>query len=87
METDEKMDAVVRNFLIVGEAASRISKDFKIEYPLIPWKQVISFRNCLVHEYYKVDYEKVWSIKEASLPQLVEAVEQIVDYLYSRPDE
>jgi uncharacterized protein with HEPN domain len=87
MDTNEKMDAVVLNFLIIGEAASRISKEFQIYNRDIPWSHIISFRNCLVHEYFQIDYEMVWKIKESSLPPLVEAVGNIVDDLYSRPDE
>lgn len=60
---DEKtIDATVRNFEIVGEAANRIDPDFKIQHPEIDWKRIRGFRNRIVHNYFGVDYEIVWSI-------------------------
>ena len=56
------IDAVVRNFEIVGEASKMVSDEFKANYPLIEFKLMNDFRNLLIHEYFGVDYEKVWEI-------------------------
>lgn len=42
-EDDKTIDAVVRNFEIIGEAANRISPDFRIEYPEIEWNKIRGF--------------------------------------------
>ena len=66
------IDAVVRNFEIIGEASRRIPEDFKLEHPEIQWREIVDFRNRIIHEYYGVDYEVVWTIKEEYLPGLIE---------------
>ena len=82
IDNDEAMDAVIRNFEIIGEAAHRIPKDFKADNALIEWRQIIGFRNCIVHAYFQIDYEMVWKIKENNLPELTNSVEKLIDDLY-----
>ena len=53
-------DAIVRELLVVGEAARNLSQEFKQTQPQIPWKDVIGMRDWLVHGYAEVDWEKVW---------------------------
>lgn len=45
-------DAVIRNFEIIGEAGNHIPIAIQNQYPRIPWKQIISMRNSLIHEYF-----------------------------------
>ena len=69
---DEKtIDAVVRNFEIIGEASIRIDEDFKLDHPQIEWKKLRGFRNRIVHEYFGIDYEIVWSIIQDDIEELV----------------
>ena len=56
------IDAVVRNFEIIGEASRMVSDELKASYPFIEFKLMTDFRNLLIHEYFGVDYEKVWEI-------------------------
>lgn len=65
------VDAVVRNFEIIGEAANRLPDEFKERFPEIDWHRIRGFRNRIVHEYFGVDYSIVWIIKETFLPQLI----------------
>jgi uncharacterized protein with HEPN domain len=48
-------DAVVRNFEIIGEAASRLSPALR-DAADIPWSKVIAFRNRLIHGYWSIDH-------------------------------
>ena len=73
------VDAVVRNLEIIGEAASRIPEDFKTIHPQIPWRRAIGLRNRVIHEYFGVDLEIVWSVVTQDLPPLRAIVQQIVD--------
>ncbi len=83
---DEKtVDAVVRNFEIIGEAASRIPTDFKSDHTGIEWRRIIGFRNRIIHEYFGIDYKMVWKIKEEDVSLLADLVQQAVDDLGSRP--
>ena len=66
------VDAVVRNFEIIGEAANRLPEEFKDGHPDIDWHRIRGFRNRIVHDYFGIDYSIVWTIKETFLPQMVE---------------
>ena len=78
--SDEKtMDAVVRNFEIIGEAANRIDPDFKDANPEVEWKRIRGFRNRIVHEYFGIDYEIVWQIIEEYLDELIDWLDMLID--------
>ena len=76
---DKTVDAVVRNFEIIGEASNRIPDDFKTEHPEIEWRRIIGFRNRIIHEYFGIDYENLWRIKNENIPILFEFMEQILE--------
>jgi uncharacterized protein with HEPN domain len=61
--TDDKtVDAVVRNFEVIGEAANKIDSAFRKNNPDIEWNRIRGFRNRIVNNYFGIDYEIVWSI-------------------------
>ena len=63
------VDAVVRNFEIIGEASRKIPSDIQEEYPEIPWRKMYGLRNLIAHEYFGIDYEMIWEIAKNNLPQ------------------
>jgi uncharacterized protein with HEPN domain len=68
---DEKtIDAVVRSFEVIGEAARRLPPEFKAKHSEIPWHQIAGLRNRIVHEYFDVDLGLVWEIATTELPRL-----------------
>lgn len=76
---DEKtIDAVVRNFEIIGEAANRLGTLFHESHDEIEWQRIRGFRNRIVHHYFGIDYEIVWSIIKNDLGDLKN---QLVDLL------
>ncbi len=75
---DKTIDAVVRNFEIIGEAANRIDEDFRISNPELAWNHLRGFRNRIVHEYFGIDYEIVWAIIEQDLNNYIEWLEVIL---------
>lgn len=70
-------DAVVRNFEIIGEAASRIPETIKDENPTIDWVRIRGFRNRIVHDYFGIDLEVVWTIIHEYLDQLIADIEKL----------
>jgi uncharacterized protein with HEPN domain len=70
--------ALVRLVEIVGEAASRVSKDVQGQYPQIPWPHVVSTRNRLVHGYDFLDFDILWQTITEDLPELIAILEKIV---------
>ena len=78
-KTDSKtVDAVIRNFEIKGEAANRLPEEFKDKYSDIDWYRIRGFRNRIVHDYFGIDYNIVWQIKESSLQEIIEKLKQII---------
>jgi uncharacterized protein with HEPN domain len=68
---DKTVDAVVRNFEVIGEAANKIDSTFRKNNPDIEWNRIRGFRNRIVHNYFGIDYEIVWSIIENYLDHLI----------------
>ena len=71
------IDAVIRNFEIIGEAANRLPEDFKDDHPQVEWHRIRGFRNRIVHDYSGIDYDIVWQIKESFLPDTIEKLSRI----------
>jgi uncharacterized protein with HEPN domain len=65
-------DAVIRNFEVIGEAAKRLPEKIRSQYQDIEWAKIIGFRNILIHEYFGVKLETVWSAIEEKLSDLEE---------------
>lgn len=72
-------DAVLLNFVIIGESVQRLSEQIKEENPEIPWIQIKDFRNFVVHDYFGVDAEEVWQIIQSHLPKLVRDVQMLLE--------
>ncbi len=71
-------DAVVRRIEIIGEAARRVSQETRDKYPQIPWREMTSMRNLVIHEYDVVDISQVWDTAQSKLPHLIEELSKIV---------
>lgn len=83
---NKTIDAVVRNFEIVGEAANSLPKDFLIEYPQIDWSGLIGFRNKLIHGYFGVDYKIVWYIIDTELEGISNQLTSImINHAFDKP--
>ena len=62
--------AVERNFEIIGEAAKRLTVEFKKKHTEIPWQQIAGFRDVLIHEYAAVNAATVWDTLQQDIPKL-----------------
>lgn len=77
---DEKtVDAVIRNFEIIGEAANRLDTGFKDNIPVVDWNKLRGFRNRIVHDYFGIDYQIVWTIIEEDITPLIKSIEKIIE--------
>jgi uncharacterized protein with HEPN domain len=71
------VDAVIRNFEIIGEAANRLPEAIKVSHSNIDWNRIKGFRNRIVHDYFGIDNSIVWQIKENFPPQLISQLKQL----------
>ncbi len=74
-----RVDAIVRNFEIIGEASGNIPKEIKDKYPLVEWRKISDFRNVLIHEYFGVNYKIMWDIIKNKLPNLQKEIQSILE--------
>jgi len=71
-------NAVCRNLEIIGEASKKIGPEFREANPHLPWREMTSLRNVLIHNYEGADPDLVWGIVERDVPSLLEAVSRLV---------
>ena len=77
LKDDKTIDAVIRNFEIIGEAANRIPDEIRDKFQLVNWHRIRGFRNRIVHDYMGIDYEIVWEIIEKDLEELQNRIKEI----------
>lgn len=78
--SDERtIDAFIRNFEVIGEAANRLNPEFKFQNPEIEWSRIRGFRNRIVHEYFGVDIQILWDIKESEIQNLIDWLKTIIE--------
>jgi uncharacterized protein with HEPN domain len=73
------VDAVIRNFEVIGEASKNLSKDIKDNHPDVPWEEMYRLRNRISHEYFGIDYEIIWDIISRHLPNNHKDIKVILD--------
>lgn len=74
-----RVDAIVRNFEIIGEAARKIPEEIREAYPSVEWRKISDFRNVLAHEYFQVDFDIMCDIIENKLPEIIRQVSDILE--------
>lgn len=82
----EKMrqDAVERKFEILGEAVKNLSEDLRKIHPDIPWSHMARFRDMLSHHYFGIDYETVWIITQKDVPEVLEKISSLDEYILAK---
>ena len=72
------IDAVIRNFEVIGEASNRLPQKFKDENNEVNWFRIRGFRNRIVHQYFGIDYELMWNLRDTHLQNLVSSIQNIL---------
>ena len=79
VETDPALrHLLVRDLEILGEAASRVSSSLQAAHPEIPWRTMVNTRNRLIHAYFEIDMDIVWSTVQEALPQILSQLQTIL---------
>ena len=69
LSNSEKRFATIKQLEIIGEASNAITADLRSQYPQVPWKSIIGFRNISIHEYFGMSLELAWQIASKDLPR------------------
>jgi uncharacterized protein with HEPN domain len=79
LEADRRTQAaVLYEIVIIGEAANRLSPEFRAKHSTIPWKEIIGMRNFLAHQYDQVDTEVVWDVIHQDIPELMSLLQPLL---------
>ena len=71
--------AVVKNIEIVGEAAYKLTNEFKSAHSATPWRQIVAMRHILVHGYYQVTASEIYNVYVKDLPVLLSQLKSYLD--------
>lgn len=71
-------DAIVRQLGILGEAAARVSGEYRNTCPDVPWRDIVGMRNRLVHDYWDTDVGEVWRTVTHDLPDLIDTLVALI---------
>ncbi len=80
-QDEEKIDAVVRNIEIIGEATNCLDRGLKSKYQHVEWRFATAIRNRLIHGYFDIDAEIIWSVTQNDLPKLKNEIKKILEEL------
>lgn len=75
------VDAVLRNFEVIGEAVKNVPEDVQQEYSDVPWSEMAGMRDQLIHGYATIELEIVWSTIQEEIPTLASQIASIRDDL------
>ena len=78
-ESKVHFDAVLMNFVFIGESVEKLQKDFRESHSDIPWQKIKDFRNLIAHDYLGVDAEEVWQIIGTHLKRFKEQITVIIE--------
>lgn len=75
---DKTTSAVIRKFEIIGEAARNIPDEIKRQHPQVPWKEMAGMRDRLIHAYFGVDDNLVWTTIKNRIPEPKPLVRDVI---------
>jgi uncharacterized protein with HEPN domain len=79
MDDDLLQVWAVHHIQIIGEACARLSQALRGRHADIPWADIVSVRNILVHHYFGVDVQQIWATVQTDLPELARSVRRVID--------
>ena len=73
--------AVERELEVIGEAAARLSKEFRDAHPEVPWSRIIAQRNVIAHQYGEIQIDRIWLVATERVPELIALLEPLIPQL------
>lgn len=78
VKDSKTIDAVARNFEIIGEATNRLPDEIKDANPSIDWHKIRGLRNRIAHHYFGINYQIIWDIVQNYLPDLIKQIKTLI---------
>ena len=78
MASNLVQDGVIRNLEVIGEATKNLSDDLRSANPEIPWRQIAGMRDELIHDYLRVNLDRVWRTVVQDLPPLSKVINTLL---------
>jgi uncharacterized protein with HEPN domain len=79
LDTDRQLTlALVKSIEIIGEAATKVTGEGQGQWPQIPWSNIVTMRNRLIHAYFDINLDILWKTITEDLPPLIAQLEKIV---------
>jgi uncharacterized protein with HEPN domain len=75
---EEKQSAILYQVIIVGEATKRLSAEFRLQHPEIPWKDIAGMRDILAHQYDRVSINTLWDAIQTDIPELLALLQPLL---------
>lgn len=74
-----RLDAVLLNFHVIGEAVKRLPEDLRGRHPEVAWREIAGLRDFIAHAYFALDSDLIWDAVERDVPALLDAVRTIIE--------
>lgn len=74
---DMAVDAVLRNFEVIGEAAKNVPVDVREDFDEVPWSEMAGMRDKLIHGYASIELEIIWKTVEEEIPLVRRRMETV----------
>jgi len=71
-------DALLFQFVVIGEAVKHLTPEARDSAPEIPWSDIAGLRDLIAHEYFRIDIHRVLDIVEQDLPPLDQAIDRLL---------
>ena len=77
--------AVLHELAVIGEAAARLSTEIRDRHPEIPWKEIVGFRNVVIHQYFGLSWPIIWVTATEEVPDLRRKIAEVLDAEFPDP--
>lgn len=78
-DDDKTIDSVLRNLEIIGEAARHVPAEIRAQHSDLPWVEMLTMRNIVIHEYHGVNLRIIWQTVKEDLPPLLPRLKRILE--------
>ncbi len=79
LDNETQSKAIMRSLEIIGEATKKLPHEFRTYYPQIDLKNIAGMHDVLIHNYFGVDYDLVWSVVTSEIPEMQHELERIIE--------